>query len=84
MALYVPFTFPVYLLASWVALFIAFSSLVLWARLQQQRMSAVVPGEDDDAEVSSRTLKSNILKIVVKGSLLVSFLCFIVFFTVSF
>jgi len=84
MALYVPFTFPVYLMASWVALFIAFSSLVLWARLQQQRMSAVVPGEDDDAEVSSRTLKSNILKIVVKGSLLVSFLCFIVFFTVSF
>ena len=84
MALYIPFTFPVYLMASWVALFIAFSSLVLWARLQQQRMSAVVPGEDDDAEVSSRTLKSNILKIVVKGSLLVSFLCFIVFFTVSF
>ena len=84
MALYAPFTFPVFLMASWVALFIAFSSLVLWTRLQQQRMSAVVPGEDEDAEVSSRTLKNNILKIVVKGSLLVSFLCFIVFFTVSF
>ena len=84
MALYAPFTFPVYLMASWVALFIAFSSLVLWARLQQQRTPAVVPGEDEDAAVSSRTLRSNILKIVVKGALLVSFLCLVVFFTVSF
>jgi len=81
MALHVPFKPPLILIISWVALLIAFLSCVLWRRLEQQHMFAVVPGEN--SEVSSITLKSKILKNMAKWSFFVSMLLFLLFFVIS-
>jgi len=74
---------PLFLGTSWVALFIAFCALVAWIKHQKSRLSPVVPCAEDETAFMLRTRKSNLLKAVVKGCILGSFILLALHFSVD-
>jgi len=69
--------FPLFLGGSWVVLLFAFCALVLWIKHQKSRLSPVVPCAEDETAFMLRTRKGNILKAVVKGSIVASLMLLI-------
>ena len=69
--------FPLFLGTLWVALLFAFCALVLWIKHQKSSLSPVVPCAEDETVFMIRTRKGNLLKAVVKGSIVASLMLLI-------
>jgi len=78
-----PCNFPVFLESSWAALLLALCALVALMKHQNSRLPLVVPCVEDDIAFKLRTHKENILKSVVKASILVSVLLQIFYFVIK-
>jgi len=78
-----PCNFPVFLESSWAGLLIALCALVALMKHQNSRLPLVVSCVEDDIVFNLRTHEENILKSVVKASILVSVLLQMLYFVVQ-